>query len=213
MLFLKLFLIFTKIGTFNFGGGYAMLSLIHNETVVKNHWLTNAEFTDIVAISQSTPGPIGINCATYVGYTACLHDGYPTWAACLGSVLASLSIMWLPFIIMILISRYLITHKDSKIVKDIFAGLRPAIIGLIAAAAVLLMNDADDGGVLFGVGVGNFAGVVLGAVIHKDDLGVLPRGEQGLDAVIHIGSRVVARHGKGDEFHRSLLLKGIIYLL
>ena len=79
MLFLKLFIIFTKIGTFNFGGGYAMLSLIHNETVVKNHWLTNAEFTDIVAISQSTPGPIGINCATYVGYTACLHAGYPTW--------------------------------------------------------------------------------------------------------------------------------------
>ena len=145
MLFLKLFLIFTKIGTFNFGGGYAMLSLIHNETVVKNHWLTNAEFTDIVAISQSTPGPIGINCATYVGYTACLHDGYPTWAACLGSVLASLSIMWLPFIIMILISRYLITHKDSKIVKDIFAGLRPAIIGLIAAAAVLLMNKENFG--------------------------------------------------------------------
>ena len=145
MLFLKLFLIFTKIGTFNFGGGYAMLSLIHNETVVKNHWLTNAEFTDIVAISQSTPGPIGINCATYVGYTACLHDGYPTWAACLGSVLASLSIMWLPFIIMILISRYLITHKDSKIVKDIFAGLRPAIIGLIDAAAVLLMNKENFG--------------------------------------------------------------------
>ena len=76
MLFLKLFIIFTKIGTFNFGGGYAMLSLIHNETVVKSHWLTNAEFTDIVAISQSTPGPIGINCATYVGYTACLHAGY-----------------------------------------------------------------------------------------------------------------------------------------
>ena len=145
MLFLKLFLIFTKIGTFNFGGGYAMLSLIHNETVVKNHWLTNAEFTDIVAISQSTPGPIGINCATYVGYTSCLHAGYPTWAACLGSVLASLSIMWLPFIIMILISRYLLTHKDSKIVKDVFAGLRPAIIGLIAAAAVLLMNKENFG--------------------------------------------------------------------
>lgn len=143
MLFLKLFLIFTKIGTFNFGGGYAMLSLIHNETVIKNHWLTNAEFTDIVAISQSTPGPIGINCATYVGYTSVLHAGYPQWAACLGSVITSLSIMWLPFIIMILISRYLINHKDSKIVKDIFAGLRPAIIGLIAAAAVLLMNKEN----------------------------------------------------------------------
>ncbi len=162
MLFLKLFLIFTKIGTFNFGGGYAMLSLIHNETVVKNHWLTNAEFTDIVAISQSTPGPIGINCATYVGYTSVLHAGYPQWAACLGSVLASLSIIWLPFIIMILISHYLINHKDSKIVKDVFAGLRPAIIGLIAAAAVLLMNKENFGSptedpVTFGVSVALFA--------------------------------------------------------
>ena len=202
MLFLKLFLIFTKIGTFNFGGGYAMLSLIHNETVVKNHWLTNAEFTDIVAISQSTPGPIGINCATYVGYTACLHDGYPTWAACLGSVLASLSIMWLPFIIMILISRYLITHKDSKIVKDIFAGLRPAIIGLIAAAAVLLMNDADDGGVLFGVGVGNFAGVVLGAVIHKDDLHVVAAFQKRLDTVLHVSLRIIAGDRECQQFHK-----------
>ena len=162
MLFLDLFLTFTKIGTFNFGGGYAMLSLIHNETVVKSHWLTNAEFTDIVAISQSTPGPIGINCATYVGYSAVLHAGYPQWAACLGSVLASFSIMWLPFIIMILISRYLITHKDSKDVQYIFSGLRPAIIGLIAAAAVLLMNKENFGSpsddpVLFGISVALFA--------------------------------------------------------
>ena len=145
MIFLKLFIIFTKIGTFNFGGGYAMLSLIHNEVVVKNAWLSNAEFTDIVAISQSTPGPIGINAATYAGYVAVLNNGYPEWMAVLGSVLASLSIIWLPFIIMILISRYLLTHKDSKIVNDIFAGLRPAIIGLIAAAAVLLMNKENFG--------------------------------------------------------------------
>lgn len=137
MIFLKLFIIFTKIGTFNFGGGYAMLSLIHNETVVKNAWLTNSEFTDIVAISQSTPGPIGINAATYVGYTAVLNQGYPEWMAMIGSVLASLSIIWLPFIIMILISRYLMTHRDSKVVKSVFAGLRPAIIGLIAAASLL----------------------------------------------------------------------------
>ncbi len=147
MIFLKLFIIFTKIGTFNFGGGYAMLSLIHNETVVKNAWLSNSEFTDIVAISQSTPGPIGINAATYVGYTSVLNQGYPEWAAMLGSVLASLSIIWLPFIIMILISRYLMTHRDSKIVKDIFAGLRPAIIGLIAAAAMLLMTKDNFGSV------------------------------------------------------------------
>ena len=140
LLFLKIFYVFTKIGTFNFGGGYAMLSLIHNEVVIKNQWMTNAEFTDMVAISQSTPGPIGINAATYAGYTAVLHQGYPEWAAVLSSVLASLSIIWLPFILMLLISHYLITHKDSKIVKDVFAALCPAIIGLIGAAALLLMN-------------------------------------------------------------------------
>lgn len=145
MLFLKLFLVFTKIGTFNFGGGYAMLSLIHNEVVVKNHWLTNAEFTDMVAISQSTPGPIGINAATYAGYTAAINQGYPTWAAMLAATLASLSVMWLPFILMIYISHYLLTHKDSKIVKDVFAALRPTIIGLIAAAALLLMNKENFG--------------------------------------------------------------------
>ena len=139
MLFLKLFLVFTKIGTFNFGGGYAMLSLIHNEVVIKNQWLTNAEFTDMVAISQSTPGPIGINAATYAGYTAALNQGYPEWAAVLAATLASLSVMY--------ISRYLLTHKDSRVVKDIFAALRPTIIGLIAAAAILLMNKENFGSV------------------------------------------------------------------
>ena len=160
-LFLKLFIVFTKIGTFNFGGGYAMLSLIHNEVVVKNAWLSNAEFTDVVAISQSTPGPIGINAATYVGYTSVLNAGYPEWAAVAGAVIASLSIIWLPFILMIMISRYLLTHKDSKVVNDVFAALRPAIIGLIAAAALLLMNKDNFGSwqddrVLYCVSVGLF---------------------------------------------------------
>ena len=88
-----------------------------------------------------------------------------------------------------------------------------ALVDALTVATVLLMDDANDGGVFFGVGVGNFAGVVLGAVVDKDDLGILARGEQGLDAMIHISGRVVARHGKGDEFHKKLLLKGIIYLL
>jgi len=92
-------------------------------------------------------------------------------------------------------------------------GIADALVDALAVAAVFLMDDADDGGVLFGVGIGDLAGVVLGAVIHKDDLGVLPCGEQGLDAMVHICGRVVARHGKGDKFHRSLLLKGIIYLV
>ncbi len=144
-IFLKLFLTFSKIGIFNFGGGYAMLSLIHNEAVEKNAWLTNAEFADIVAISQSTPGPIGINAATYVGYTSVINEGYSHGVAILGAFLASLSIIWLPFILMIIISRYLLTHKDSKAVQDIFRGLRPTIVGLIGAAALLLMSKDNFG--------------------------------------------------------------------
>ena len=69
MIYIKLFISYLKIGFFGFGGGYAMLSLIQNEIVVQNQWMTNAEFADIVAISQMTPGPIAINSATYVGYT------------------------------------------------------------------------------------------------------------------------------------------------
>ncbi len=145
MLFLKLFLVFSKIGIFNFGGGYAMLSLIYGEVVMKNHWLSNAEFTDIVAISQSTPGPIGINAATYVGYVSAINAGYPSWVGTLAAVLASLSIIWLPFILMICISRYLLRHKDEPIVENIFKALRPTIIGLIAAAALLLMNRENFG--------------------------------------------------------------------
>ena len=162
MIFLQLFYIFSKIGIFNFGGGYAMLSLIQNETVVKNHWLTNAEFTDIVAISQSTPGPIGINAATYVGYTAVLNAGYPHWAAVCSAVMCSFAIMWLSFILMICVSKYLLSHKDSREVKDVFKALRPTIIGLIAAAALLLMTKDNFGSLstnpsLFALSIGIFA--------------------------------------------------------
>ena len=122
-----------------------MLSLIHNEVVEKNHWLTSAEFTDIVAISQSTPGPIGINCATYTGYTAVINDGYPQWVAVLGAILASLSVLWLPFLLMLAISKILLKYSKSAVVTSIFSGLRPAIVGLIAAAAILLMS-ADNFG-------------------------------------------------------------------
>lgn len=145
MIFWELIWVFSKIGIFNFGGGYAMISLIQNEVVVRHHWLTNAEFTDIVAVSQSTPGPIGINVATYVGYTSVLQAGYAPWEAVLGAFLASLSIIWMPFILMIGISHYLMKHKDSAVVSSIFLGLRPAIVGLIAAAALLLMTAENFG--------------------------------------------------------------------
>ena len=156
MIFLRLFFIFSYIGLFNFGGGYAMLSFIQQEVVVKEQWLSQAEFTDIVAISQMTPGPIGINCATYVGYTSVHNDPWvqslgagsdvlPHVLGILGSVLATLSIVWLPFIVMILVSRLILRHKDSIVTRSIFGILRPAIIGLLASAALSLMN-ADNFG-------------------------------------------------------------------
>ena len=145
MNFLQLFYVFSKIGIFNFGGGYAMLSLIQDEVVNKHHWLSVNEFTDIVAVSQSTPGPIGINCATYTGYTAVIHAGYPTWAAVLGAILASLSVIWLPFILMVSISKFLIKHSKAKFVNDIFGTLRPAIVGLLLAAALMLMSKENFG--------------------------------------------------------------------
>ena len=145
MIFLKLFLVFSKIGIVNFGGGYAMLSLIQDEVVRKQGWVSPSEFTDMVAVSQMTPGPLGINIATYVGYTSVINEGYSPLLAILGSLLATLSVLWLPFILMIAISRYLLRHKDSPVVRSIFSGLRPAIVGLIAAAALVLMNAENFG--------------------------------------------------------------------
>lgn len=154
MIFLKLFLTFSYIGLFNFGGGYAMLSFIQQEVVAKAGWLSDAEFTDIVAISQMTPGPIGINCATYVGYTSVVHDPWvqslpfehlPHLLGIVGSVLATLSVVWLPFIVMILVSKLILRYKDSIITRCIFGVLRPAIIGLLASAALSLMNAANFG--------------------------------------------------------------------
>ncbi|MCQ2265532.1 MAG: chromate transporter [Bacteroidales bacterium] len=145
MIFWKLFYTFCKIGIFNFGGGYAMIALIQNEVVEKNAWMTAQEFTDIVAVSQMTPGPIGINVATYAGYTAVVNAGYDTWLGILGSFVASFAVVLLPFLLMLLVTRYLLKHKDNKDVNNVFAALRITVIGLIAAAALLLTSSDNFG--------------------------------------------------------------------
>ena len=145
MIFLQLFLIFSKIGIVGFGGGYAMLSLIQDDVVTKEAWLSATEFTDIVAVSQMTPGPLGINMATYVGYTSVLNAGYPPAIACLGSLLATISILWLPFIVMMLVSRFLLKHKESPLLKSVFGALRPTVVGLVAAAPMVLMTAENFG--------------------------------------------------------------------
>ena len=133
MIYLQLFRSFFKIGLFGFGGGYAILSLIQHAIEVHG-WMTPAEFTDMVAISQMTPGPIAINSATYVGFNT---------AGILGSVIATVAIVLPSFILMISLCKIYMKVKDNPYVEAAFAGLRPAVIGLIAAAALLLMTPEN----------------------------------------------------------------------
>lgn len=141
----QLFYTFLKVGLFSFGGGYGMLSVIQGEIVTRHAWLTSAQFTDIVAVSQMTPGPIGINSATYVGYTAAMNaTGSPAIAVC-GSLLASLAVMLPSFAIMLTISRYFMKYCKHPSVEAVFAALRPAVVGLIASAALLLMTEENFG--------------------------------------------------------------------
>ena len=143
MIFLQLFITFFEIGLFGFGGGYGMLSLIQNETVEHWHWLTSSQFTDIVAISQMTPGPIGINSATYAGYTACINAGYSVPMAVLGSATATFALVLPSFILMIMISRMFLKYMKTQSVQSVFEGLRPAVIGLLAAATLLLCTKEN----------------------------------------------------------------------
>jgi chromate transporter len=137
MIYVQLFYSFFKIGLFSFGGGYAMLSMIQAEVVTHHAWLSLPEFTDIVAISQMTPGPIGINAATYVGYTATKNIG--------GALTATIAVLLPSFLLMFFLGKLLLKYQKQPIVEAIFKGLRPAIVGLLAAAALMLMNTENFG--------------------------------------------------------------------
>ena len=172
MLFLELFYTFFKIGLFSFGGGYGMLSVIQGEVVSRHGWLSAAEFTDIVAVSQMTPGPIGINSATYVGYTAVLNSGSPEWLAVIGSFVASLAVMLPSLVLMLVVSRFFMKHSKNRNVEAVFAALRPAVVGLIASAALLLMTKENFGSPVetplqFGVSVTLFVAAFVAMKFFK----------------------------------------------
>ena len=133
------------IGLFSFGGGYGMLSVIQGEVVTRHAWLTAAEFTDIVAVSQMTPGPIGINSATYVGYTAVYNATGNEVLAVLGSFTASFAVMLPSIVLMLIVSRFFMKYSKHKNVENVFRLLRPAVVGLIASAALLLMTEENFG--------------------------------------------------------------------
>lgn len=133
MIYWQLFYTFFKIGLFNFGGGYAMISFLQNEVVYKQGWLSTAQFTDMVAISQVTPGPVGINLATFAGYSA----SGSVW----GAAVATLAVCLPSFLLLILAAKFLFASRTR------YAGawrvLRWAVIGLIAAAALTLCNGEN----------------------------------------------------------------------
>ena len=145
MILLQLFFTFLKIGIFTFGGGYAMVALIQNEVVEKHGWMTGQEFTDVLAISQMTPGPVGINTATYAGYTAVVNAGLPAWQGVVGSLLASFAVILLPVVAMLIVYIYLSSHKDNPMVARVLRVLRLTVVGLIAAAALLLLTPESFG--------------------------------------------------------------------
>ena len=126
-IYLELFVTFFKIGLFTFGGGYAMLPLIQKE-VLAHDWMELEEVINFIAVSESTPGPFAINCATYVG----IETG-----GILGAVCATLGVVMPSFIVILCVARFYKKFKESKIVSSVMTGLRPAVIGLIGSAAIL----------------------------------------------------------------------------
>ncbi len=172
MIFFLLFITFFQIGLLGFGGGYSMLSMIQAEVVTRHGWMTSGEFADMVALSQMTPGPIGITSATYVGYTSVINAGYPMWMGFLGSAMATFALVLPSLVLMILICKFLLRYKSHPVVESIFMGVRPAVVGLIAAAALLLCT-ADNFGSMdtdpwrFYISLGLFAFAFIGQQVYK----------------------------------------------
>ncbi len=137
MIYFKLFLVFFKIGVFGFGGGAAMLSMIQYEVVEQNAWLTEDEFIRMTAISQMTPGPIGINCATYTGYLAT--------DTILGAFIATFALVSPAFIVIALMIKLYRKYKENLYVVSVMNTLRPTVAGLMIAACLLLINESSFG--------------------------------------------------------------------
>ncbi len=136
MIFVKLFLTFLMIGAVSFGGGYGMISLVH-EKVIANGWLTEEEFINMIAVSESTPGPIAVNMATFVGSSEG-REAYGALGGLLGSALATLGVVLPAFIIMLLISTVIRNFIKYKGVQAFLGGVRPAVVGLIVATALTM---------------------------------------------------------------------------
>jgi len=138
---LVLFFVFFKIGLFSFGGGYAILPLIQADVVDLHKWVNVQQFTDIVAISQVTPGPISLNAATYVGYLIGNKTGF--WDAFIMGTVATLGLILPSVIIMTIFSKFYLKFQYNKYMDNAFAGLKIVVVGLILAAAIMLIDKKN----------------------------------------------------------------------
>ncbi len=151
MIYLKLFLTFFKIGLFAVGGGLATLPFL-KELTYTTDWITMADISNMVAVSESTPGPLGVNMATYVGFLK---------GNVLGAIIAPLGLVFPSVIVILIVSKFLAKFKDSKKVEHIFSGLRPASVALVASAGVSLIKVAFFNGETF-----FWQGAVLGILVY-----------------------------------------------
>ena len=133
MIYLRLFLSFLQIGAFSFGGGYAALPLIRHQVVEANGWLQLSEFTDLITISQMTPGPIAVNSATFVGIRIA---GIP------GALVATLGCILPSCLIVTLIASFYLKYRNLSVFQSVLATLRPAVVAMIAAAGVSILTIA-----------------------------------------------------------------------
>ena len=138
MIYLELFISFLKIGLFSFGGGYAAMPLIQDQVVTARQWLSMPEFTDLVTISQMTPGPIAINSATFVGIKIAGIPGALT--ATLGCILPSC-------VIVLLIAKLYLKYRNMDLLQGVLGSLRPAVVAMIASAGVSILITAFWGSV------------------------------------------------------------------
>lgn len=133
MILISLFLVFLFIGTYNFGGGYAMIPLIISMVVDKYGWIGMADFINFVTISQMTPGPVAINLATFIGYT--VGNGF------LGSLITTIAVVLPSFILITLIVFFMKKFKDNVHIKNFFIGIRPVVLGLIASSCIAVIDS------------------------------------------------------------------------
>ena len=167
---MKILFAFLKIGAFSFGGGYAVVSFIQKEIIQNKGWLDVKEFVDIVAIAEMTPGPIAVNSSTYVGYKVA---GFP------GALIGTLGVLLVPTVLALIASVYFNKFKHQEWVKWILKGIRPAVLGIIAAACFTIgkVSFTDYKSIVIGIliffGVYKFKLNPILAIIISGGLGLI----------------------------------------